>query len=667
MESETKQRAARPSNWGLVRRLLGLAWQYRLGCVKIVALQIMLLALGMLGLGLTGVGVDFIRYELAMRQAQASLEGPVSIEPAGATVRPGPTRPDTPTPSPKPPRWPFGVAPPADWPPMTVLTAIALAVLFFAGARSLLNMAYTIAVNRLLQGRIVVDLRARVFRKMQRLSFRFFDANASGGIINKVTGDVQSVRGFVDGVVIQSLILIISLVVYLFYMTSIHRGLTLASLAVVPLLWYVTAEFSRRVRPAYLRNRALFDDQVLALSESVQGVHVVKGFARQEQEQQKFDDAVDAVRDQKHWIFNALSTFQPLIGVLTQVGLVVLLSYGGYLVACYERAADAETASRVGLSIGQLLVFAGLLQQFSGQVANLATVADSMQQSLTGAERVFEVLDAPVEVKSPPEPVRLRQVRGDVEFRDVSFSYRPPDMALENVSFRVQPGQCVALLGATGAGKSSLLGLIPRFYDVSRGRVLVDGHDVRDLDLDDLRRSIGIVFQESFLFSNTVRTNIAFGHPEASDEQIVKAAKIAAAHDFIEALPDGYNTILREGGANLSGGQRQRLAIARAILLEPTILLLDDPTAAVDPQTEAEILQAMEGAMRGRSTFVIAHRLSTLRRADFVIVLDKGRIAQSGTHEELMAAPGFYRHAAHLQVADAESLRLLEATESKAS
>jgi ATP-binding cassette subfamily B protein len=520
-------------------------------------------------------------------------------------------------------------------------------------------MVYTIAVNRLVQGQIVVALRAKVYDKMQRLSFRFFDENASGSIINRVTGDVQAVRSFVDGVVMQTLVVVLSLGVYLVYMVHINVRLTLACLATTPLLWALTRRFSREVRPAYERNRELADDQVRVISENLNGIHVVKGFARENEQIEAFDKSGRAVRDQRRWIFRKISVFSPLIGYLTNVNLAVMLAYGGYLVVCHERAPDADTAMRVGLSVGELIVFTGLLQQLSNNVSAVSNIANTMQQCLTSARRVFQVLDAPIEIQSPANPVRLPGMKGAVTFDRVGFSYRKNDAVLADISLEVKAGQLVAILGATGSGKSTLLSLVPRFYDPDSGRVVVDGHDARRLDLDCLRRSVGIVFQESFLFSNTVAANIAFGHPEASPEQVLRAAKIAAAHDFIMQLPKGYETVLREGGGNLSGGQRQRLAIARAILLEPAILLLDDPTAAVDPETEDEIMRAMDSAMEGRTTLIVAHRLSTLRRADYVVVLDQGRIVQVGTHEELIQRKGQYRRAAKLQLPDPEDSRTL--------
>jgi ATP-binding cassette subfamily B protein len=383
----------------------------------------------------------------------------------------------------------------------------------------------------------------------------------------------------------------------------------------------------------------LFDRMLLALSENVRGVQVVKGFSRQREEQAKFAAANRAVKDQQQWIFWRISLFTPSIEFLTSLNMVALLGYGGYLVL----------DGRLPLGAG-LIVFCGLLQQFAGQVSKMTNIVNSIQQSLAGAERVFEILDSPIEVHSPPRPRTVRRVRGQVAFDDVAFHYQPGQPVLEGISFRIEPGQRVALLGATGEGKTTLLNLIPRFYDPTRGQVRIDGLDLRQWDLDDLRRKIGLVFQENFLFSDTVAANIAFGRPGATMEQIQRAAKIAAAHSFIMALPHGYDTLLREGGKDLSGGQRQRLAIARAMVLEPPVLLLDDPTASIDPHTEEEILTAMEQAMAGRTTFFVAHRQSALRRADLVMVLDEGRIQELGSHDELLARRGSYWRAARLQL-----------------
>jgi ATP-binding cassette subfamily B protein len=586
--------------------MLAVSWRYRWGCARLLALQGILLGMALAALDLSGVGIDVILFH------------------AGAATGPA--------------AYPFGISPPASWPPLAEVGTIAAGILILALARGVLNYIYAVESGKLIHEEIVVDLRSQVYDQMQRLSFRFFDANSTGAIINRVTGDVQSVRAFVDGVIIQLVILVLSLVCYLVYMTRIDVGLTLACLATTPLLWIITVIFSRLVRPAYDRTRELVDHVVLTLAENIQGVHVIKGFGREREEISKFGTALKAVENEQESIFWKVSLFTPAIGLLTQLNVVILLAYGGWLV----------TQDRLALGTG-LVVFAGLLTQFASQVANLTNITNSVQQSLSGARRVFEVLDTPIEIQSVSDARRLPRARGAVTFERVSFAYGSGPPALDDVNFSVEPGQCVAILGATGAGKSTLLSLVARFYDPTAGRIAVDGVDLRALAVDDLRRNIGLVFQESFLFSNTVAANIAYGRPGATRFEIERAAQIACAHEFIVQLPDGYDSVLGEGGMNLSGGQRQRLAIARALLPDPAILLLDDPAAAIDPHTEDEILEAMEHAMQGRTTFVVAHRLSTLRHADLVIVLDQGRVVQTGTHEELLEQPGHYQTAAIIQ------------------
>jgi ATP-binding cassette subfamily B protein len=597
------------SNAALIRRLLALSWQYRGRCVLVLIYQLLLLALGMIALGLTGLGIDYIRHQL---------------------------QPNTPV-----PQWPFGIQPPDTWTPLTVVAVIAGIMLVIALVRTGLNFAYSFGVAELLEKHVMVRLRAQVYDKLQRLSFRFFDENASGSIINRVTGDSRSIGNFVNNVLFQSVIMALSLAVYLSYMLAIHVKLTLLCLATTPLLWVMSAGFSKSVRPAYDRNRDLVDNLVLTLSETVQGIQTIKGFAREREQFAVFQKANHEVRQQQQSIFWRVSIFVPSIGFLTQINIFVLLAYGGHLVIKGE----------IPLGTG-LVVFAGLLQQFSGQISNVAQIANTVQQSLTGARRVFEVMDTPVEITSPPNPAPLARAKGAVRFDNVTFGYKPGEPVIHEITFSAAAGECIGILGATGTGKTTLLSLIPRFYDPPAGRVEVDGRDVREYDLDDLRRNVGLVFQESFLFSNTIAANIAFGHPDATQEQIVRAATIAAAHEFITEMPNGYDTLLREGGKDLSGGQRQRLAIARAVLLDPAILLLDDPTAAVDPRTEVEILQAIERAMQNRTTFIVANRVSTLRRADRILVLEKGRIVQTGTHNELVRIPGPYRKAAELQFAE---------------
>jgi ATP-binding cassette subfamily B protein len=608
------------SNGALAVRLLKLTWQYKYLCLQVLALQLVLLTLGLMGLNLTGVGIDYVRHAV-----DASVTAP---------------------------NWPVWLPAPADGAPvMRGLWILAGAILILALLRSALNYAYSVGLALLTQHRLVVELRARVYDKLQRLSFRFFDENASGSIINRCTSDAQNVRAFVDQVVIQIFIMLISLTVYAIYMVNISPALTLACLATMPLLWIRSVHFARKIRPAYVESRDLMDKLVLSFAECIQGIGTIKGFALEEQAAARFDADNRRVATQRYTIFRAVSLYSPTMDMLTQMAMISLLGYGGWM------------AMRGEIPLGAgLVVFAGLLQQFSSQVNTIATVADSIQLALTSARRVFEVLDAPIEVQSPPHPTPLGKVRGEIVFDHVSFSYHAEHAALADISFTVKPGELIAIAGATGSGKSVLMSLIPRFYDPRTGSVRLDGHDLRELPLEELRRSIGLVFQENFLFSDTVAANIAFGNPDASRDRIERAANIAAADKFIRELPQGYETMLGELGTNLSGGQRQRLAIARALLLDPAILLLDDPTAAVDPGTEHEIIDALERAVQGRTTFIVAHRLSTLRRADRILVLEQGRLVQQGNHRELMEQPGPYRRAVSIQGLDFESRQILQNT-----
>jgi ATP-binding cassette, subfamily B, bacterial len=618
-EPPPSRAAAQADNWVLIRRLFGLAWRYRGRCLHVLGLQLLLLTLGLGGLSLTGLGIDYIRHALA----EAGVLGAATPPPEG----------------------PFGLRLPLGWSREGVLGVVAGMILGFALLRSYLNYHYTISVNRLVHQNLVADLRNEIYAKLQRLSFRFYDANTTGSIISRVTGDVQAVRMFVDQVLIQVVIMVVSLTVYLVYMVSLSPSLTIACLATTPILWILSTGFSRIIQPRYAQNRVLNDRLIQHFAESLQGMQVTKAFGREAEDRAAFEARNQAVYDQQRGIFWWVSLYTPLVGFLTRVNIIVLLLYGGHLVI------------RGDLPLGAgLIVFAGLLEQFSGQVNQVAGVVNTVQQSLIGARRVFEILDAPVEVRSPPDAVRPTRLRGHVRFEQVSFAYDGNAAVVRDIDLDVPPGRCVAILGATGAGKSVLMSLIPRFFDPTAGRVLIDDVDLRRFKVDDLRRNIGIVFQESFLFSHTVAANIAFGRPEATREQIERAARVAAAHDFIMALPQGYDTVLGEGGNNLSGGQRQRLAIARAVLMEPAILLLDDPTAAIDSETEHEIFAALDRAIAGRTTFIVAHRVSTLRRADLILVMEHGRIVQRGSHEELLRQPGPYLRVANLQLMDAREL-----------
>ena len=594
--------------------MLRLAWQFRAACLSVLILNLVLVALNLSGLGLAGLGIDVLRQAF---------------------------QPDGPA-----PRWPFGWRPPTAWTAMTQVAFVAALVLTVAAFQAVLKFVAAVAGAALSQ-RIVIQLRTNVYDKLQRLSFHFFDSHDSSSIINRVAGDVQAVRGFVDGVLLKILTVTLSLAVYFAYMLSVHAPLACACLITSPLLWVGAVLFSRTVRPLYKRSSELNDKLILRLAENVQGIQVVKGFAREDDEIARFRESNRELKDQKYDIFWRLSVYQPGMGFLTQINQLVLIGYGGLLVIQGELPLGAG-----------LFVFANLIHEFANQVGHIINIANSVQTSLTGAERIFAVLDAEVEIDSPPDAVRLPRAKGRVTFEHVRFAYVPNAAArhavvgqpvLEDVSLEIHPGEVIGLVGETGAGKTTLLNLIARFYDVTAGRVLVDGVDVRQLHLQDLRRNIGFVFQESFLFSNTVAANIAFGDPGADLQRVEDAARLAAAHEFVADLPEGYDSLIGEHGANLSGGQRQRLAIARALLLDPPILLLDDATAAVDAETEHEIQQAIASAQRGRTTILISNRISALKRTDRIYVLHAGHIVESGSHTELMQRDGEYAKLARIQ------------------
>lgn len=593
----------------LVRRLTALAWHYRADFLLSLGLSIVLLILGLIGLQLLGVVIDVIRFALDASQ--------------------------------RPPQYPLGWKPPLSWSPVQIVVALSLAIVVQALLRAVLTYSYNLVTARLMQGEIVPDLRDKLYARLQRLSFRFFDVHGSSSIFNRVTGDVQNTRLFVDGVLLQGLNMILTLGAYGVFMWRIQPALTLACLSVAVPLWWVTHYYSGKLRPAYLRNRELSDHLIQLFTESVRGMQTIKGFAAEPHQVRRFEDANGLVSSQQRNIFRDLSVFTLSTQLLSQLSLVILFAYGGWLFV----------RGQIALGSG-LVVFAGLLQQFNGQVANITTIANSVQQSLAAARRVFEVLDMPLGVETKSGAIIPKTLSGRIVFENVTFGYHAHEPVLRDISFETEPGQVVGIFGMTGAGKSSLLGLIPRFYDPQGGRILADGIDLRDLDLDAYRRQIGIVYQESFLFSNTVAANIAFGSPHATREEIERAARVACAHEFIMGLPQGYATVLGESGVDLSGGQRQRLSLARALLPSPPVLILDDPTASVDSKTENEIVNALRAAMTGRTTFVVSSRLSLLRRADIILVLDNGRLVQTGTHEQLAHRPGPYHETALLQLMD---------------
>ena len=568
-------------------------------------MQITLVVLSLSTLGITGLGIDYLSSQVLRNAA--------------------------------PPQWPLGLHPPAAWSPLQVITALSGLILVVAILTAALKYLAAIASSALSQ-EVLVRIRTDVYSKLQQLSFNFYDAGDSSSIINRAAGDASNVRSFIDGVIIKVLTILLTLTIYLVYMLQMHVWLTLFCLATTPLLWVGAIVFSKLVQPAYRQASELSDVMIRTLVENLQGIQVVKGFARESEQAARFQEANHNIRDLKETIFFRISTFQPGMGLLTQINMLVLIGYGGTLVIRGELA----------LGTG-LFVFANLLHEFANQVSQITNIANSIQTSLASAQRVFEVLDEPIQIVTAADAQRLERVSESIELEDVSFGYQPDRIILHDVSLRIQAGECIGITGPTGSGKTTLLSLLKRFYDVRSGSICLDGVDVRKLNLDDVRRAMGIVFQDSFLFSNTIAANIAFGIPDATPEQIAAAAKIAAADEFICELPDQYESMVGEHGANLSGGQRQRLALARAIVTNPSILLLDDATASVDPETEYEIREAIVAAMHDRTTIVVSNRLSTLSQTDRIVVLQDGTISAVGTHEELLESCDWYGELAELQ------------------
>jgi ATP-binding cassette subfamily B multidrug efflux pump len=495
------------------------------------------------------------------------------------------------------------------------------------------------------------DLRNRLYNHIQHLSFSYHDHAQTGQLISRTIEDVRSVERFAGSSVIEliQVVLLLIGVTTLLFITNPH----LAAIALLPMIPLVllTTNFGRRVSDYFLDVDNALGELSARLQENVTGVQVVRAFAREPHEIRRFEQANRTLYNARVKVNFEWSKIMPSSQFLVTAGTLLILWFGGQMVM------------NGSMTIGELVAFNSYLLLLSAPAQQLTWQVNSAGEAAAGVQRAFAVLDTPLEIKSAPDKIILPALSGCVEFRQVSFQYLGENAnALQNISLKVLPNQIVALIGTTGSGKTSLVNLIPRFYDVSEGAVLVDGYDVREVELVSLRKQIGIVLQTSLLFSTTVRENIAYGCPDASMDDIIAAAKAAQAHDFIMDLPEGYDTVVGERGVTLSGGQRQRVAIARALLLNPRILILDDSTSSVDTETEQQIQRALINLMQGRTTFVIAHRLSTVHRADLILVMDDGKIVEKGTHAELLAQKGLYREIYELQLSDQESFR--EAMES---
>ena len=508
--------------------------------------------------------------------------------------------------------------------------------------------------RRLIAGRqalgVEFDIRNALYAKLVRQSFGFFDRNQTGQLMSRATVDLQSVRFFLGYGLIFFFQHIVTIVVVTSVLFIVNWKLALVALWIMPVLIALAYRYSHVSHPVLREVQQKMADVATVSEENIVGVHVVKSFAQEDRERERFADSSEAVFRQTVKANKQRSIYVPMMAFLPLLAQAAVLLVGGRMVVSGS------------LSLGAFIQFNVLVLMLVMPLRMLGMWIGQAQRATASGERIFQVIDEPEDIVNAERAVKLPDGRGLVRFEDVTFGYDPERPVLHEIDLELEPGRTVALIGHTGSGKTSLASLVPRFYDVSDGRVTVDGVDVRDVRLDSLRAAIGVIGQDPFLFSATVRENIAFGRPDATEDEILAASRAAQAHEFIERLPQGYDTLVGERGITLSGGQRQRVAIARALAIDPRILILDDATASVDATTEARIRLGLREAMKGRTTIIIAHRLSTISLADEIIVLDGGRVAARGTHEVLIDESPVYREMYEHGLLEAEFAARVEAT-----
>ena len=528
-------------------------------------------------------------------------------------------------------------------------------------AASLLGVGIGIWRSRLvvwMSNHMVHTIRLQAYDRLQSLSLSYYDKRQTGALMNRVTQDVGELQDFlVQGI---TFFLVNTLVIIGFLIVLLRQDwrLTLLTLIPVPLVVFATNRLWKMLRNRFHRVWHLRSGLSASINSAISGVRVVKAFAQEGREAQRFRTRSEALFTANVQVGQAWNTYFPVLSFLTTAGVFIIWFYGGH-----EVFANTTNRAAHGMTVGALTLFIGAIGQLMGPIQQMTQIADWLSRSTAAAERVFEVIDAEPEIADKADAVAMPYIEGRVEMKGVRFSYDKNQSILEDVSVDVQPGEMIGLVGHSGAGKSTIINLLSRFYDVKDGQILIDGVDIRKIKMDDLRRQIGVVLQEPFLFPGTISDNIAYAKPDATPEEIMQAANAANAHDFVMRFPDGYDTYVGERGARLSGGERQRLSIARAILHNPRILILDEATASVDTETEKQIQEAMSRLIEGRTTFAIAHRLSTLRNASRLMVMEKGKLVELGTHDELLNKPeGVFRRLVNMQQ-DVNKLRenLIEA------
>ena len=509
-------------------------------------------------------------------------------------------------------------------------------LLFFAGlilAATLVKGVFTFSqvfVGEYLSQRVCFDLRNRIFNQYQRLSFAYHDRSQTGQLMSRATSDVEQIRFFVSQGLINGALMLLTFVAVLVVLLLINWKLALLSLATMPVLFVIAVLFARQLRPMFSRVQQETAQLSTVLQEDLSGMRVVRAFAQEDQETAKFLYSSDRLAVATSKTMELFAMRNPLLQFIAGIGTTAVIWYGGLQVIDNT------------ISLGTMVEFSLYLMMLQRPIRMLGMTINTYARAVAAGERIFEILDTQSEIEEKPDAVDMASVAGNVKFESVSYSASGLPV-LEDITIEAKAGEVIGIVGSTGSGKSTIINLLPRFYDVTGGRITLDGYDIRDLTFRALRQHIGLVAQETFLFAAPIRENISYGRPDATEEGIIAAAKAAQAHDFIMQIPDGYDTHVGERGVTLSGGQKQRIAIARALLLDPRVLVLDESTSAVDTRTEAALQVALKELMRGRTTFIVAQRISSVREANEIVVLDEGHIVQRGTHGELVTQEGLYR------------------------
>ena len=509
----------------------------------------------------------------------------------------------------------------------TALAFLASLVVFWAA-----SYAQTYLLSWVGQ-RVLLDIRSRLFTHLQSLSLRYYDRTAVGEIISRQTSDVTALNEVLTQGLISTIADFVLLIGTIAVMASMSWKLTLVTFTVLPVMYVIARLFAKYGRNAYRRLRLAMADMNANLAENIVGMRIVQAFRREERNAAQFDIVNDHNLQATYATIGPHAGIFPVTDLLDAAATVLLLWIGGQWIL-------GDAASE--LTIGVLTAFMLFITRFFEPIRDLTTRFDVLQAAMAAGERIFGLLETKIEVADRPDASTLPAVKGHIEFDHVRFGYHPQVPVFEDLSFTVNPGDRFAFVGHTGAGKSTIIRLLMRFYDVESGAVLIDGHDVRAVTQKSLRQQVGLVLQEPFLFAGTVRENIAYGWPEATDEDIMRASKLVGLHPFIAGLPDGYDSIVEERGGNVSGGQRQLISLARALLIDPRIIILDEATSSVDTETELLIQRGLDRLMQDRTAFIIAHRLSTIKNATRILVLDRGRLVEQGTHAELLDAEGYY-------------------------